>query len=568
MLSAIPERDAIGQFALHAASIRKVFGVRPTGAWLPHGVWEPTLPRILAAANLKFAIVTDRALEAAGVAPGRAAGVYRTEREGQGVALLPRDTIAQDLTGNPSARDLLAHLTARQAAGDPLVTLGLHAAPFGQHPGDPPHADAAWLAAVLAGIAQARGVLEARLPAQAVALGEDQGRIYLPVAAPFGAPPPWERTLVRYRSADRLHKKMLRVSRLVEKLDRYAEDESVRRPDPGQIEQARRYLYRAQTAAPYSHTPHAGLYDPQIRERAWRDVLRGEHTALAALGAADRLIVERADLDADGTEEILLYTPDVAAVVAPFGGALTELSPVGLARNLVDVADRVVEPYHATLPADDPRRALLGTDRWPRSLFRDRFLEPGATPEQVVAGTAAERATGLADRLWEVVAAERHGTDAVRAILQRDATVADASGSVRVRVEKRYTLRGRVISYREELTHRGREVLRVRHAVVLDLFLGGDASTWGVRVADQVGGAREPADRGTAEIVRLEAPGFAISLNLLQPARIWHFPIRTVHQSLGAWHTTVQGLSLWLVRDLAVEPGRKARFDGKLKIET
>jgi len=297
-------------------------------------------------------------------------------------------------------------------------------------------------------------------------------------------------------------------------------------------------------------------------------VLRAESTALAALGAGDRLIIERADLDGDGTDEILLYTPDIALVVAPYGGSVIELSLVAQARNLADVLVRVREPYHEELPAGDPRRALLGEDTFPRALFRDRFLAPDARLRGAASATEEERATGLTDPLWEVVAVERHGSDAVRAILRQDGVVADARGDARIRVEKRYTLRGRVLSYREEIANRSREVLRVRHAVVLDLFLGPDVAACGVVLDDDRVDATETLDRGTGEIVRLEGPGYAVGLNLLQPARVWHFPVRTVYRALGEWHTVVQGLSLWLIRDLAIEPGRKARFDAKVKVET
>jgi len=269
VLPAIPERDAIGQFGIHAAAIRRVFGVRPTGCWVPHGVWEPTLPRVLCAAGMRWAVVPDHVFEAAGVPAGTASGVYRTEREGHPIALLPQDTAVAAVAAEIPVREVIAHLEARAERGDPLVTIGLHGARFGLHPGSSPRRDRGWLKMLLCTVARSRGRLEPRLPSQAVALGVDMGRIYLPAAAPEGSPVPWEQVFIKYEAGDRLHKKMLRVSRLVEKLDRYAEEDGDRpRPDPGDVEQARRYLYRSQTSAAYWHDPHAGLYDPRVRERA------------------------------------------------------------------------------------------------------------------------------------------------------------------------------------------------------------------------------------------------------------------------------------------------------------
>ena len=72
----------------------------------------------------------------------------------------------------------------------------------------------------------------------------------MPSLAPAGIGVPWERHLVRYEAANRLHKKMLRVSKLVSKLGREVEDKahSATRPDPASLVQAHRYLYRAQAA--------------------------------------------------------------------------------------------------------------------------------------------------------------------------------------------------------------------------------------------------------------------------------------------------------------------------------
>ncbi|MGK0347145.1 MAG: hypothetical protein ACI855_003228, partial [Myxococcota bacterium] len=68
VLSSIPEADAVGQYETHATMLRKTFGGRTTGAWLPHDVWDPSLPRVYAAAGLRWVAVPERHLERVGLA--------------------------------------------------------------------------------------------------------------------------------------------------------------------------------------------------------------------------------------------------------------------------------------------------------------------------------------------------------------------------------------------------------------------------------------------------------------------------------------------------------------------
>jgi hypothetical protein len=569
ILPAIPERDAAGQINVHAGRIRTVFGVRPSGCWLPHGMWEPTFPRMLAAAGMKWAVIPDRHLEAVGEPKGQVNGVYRTEREGDVVALLPLDTRVQEIAAEVPVKQVLAHLRDRAKRGDRLVALGLYGSRFGLHPKSSPKKDQSWFATLLAAICKAHRSVEPLLPSHAVALGIDRGRTYLPSLAPPGISVPWERFLVRYESANRLHKKMLRVSQLIGKLDRYVRDDTAPlRPDPTLVEQARRYLYRAQSSPAYWHHTHAGLYDTGVRELAWKDVLRGENTALQAMGASDRLIVELADIDCDGANEILLFTAETAMVVNPSqGGAISELSIYSPARNLADTLSRVIEPYHAELAPDDPLREHAVVDSVPRALFTERFLAPDDTLETVRGGTCKEMGTGFQDRLWEVVSAERHGSDAVRAVLNRDGVITDGRGKHRSRIQKRYTLRRRTLNFRHELTNRGPDLLEVRHALELNLFLGENADGQ-VAVEDVPVPVDQAEDRGVAEIVRVVGSDCSVELHLLQPVRLWHYPIRSIHRHMDQWRDETQGVCLMLVQESSLDGGRSSRLDLKLRVRS
>ena len=129
VLSSIPERDAIAHLSLHASALRQAFGERPSGAEVPWGVWEPTFPRLYAAAGLGWALV-PAGLLATSEEP-EPHGVYRTEREGDCLALLPSDSWLLENRGRVPVEAVLAHLERRAAAGHGLVPLLLDLSPGG-----------------------------------------------------------------------------------------------------------------------------------------------------------------------------------------------------------------------------------------------------------------------------------------------------------------------------------------------------------------------------------------------------------------------------------------------------
>jgi hypothetical protein len=628
VLSAVPERDAIGQLQAHATMIKKVFGVRPSGAWLPHGVWDPAVPRILDRADMKWTLVDDRLISGvmtAGLrvgvpeqAPGAISGVYRAEREGCVVGILPVDARVREVAPDVPVKQIMGHLERRARRGHGLVTVALPASKFTSR------RDQSWLATLLVGIAKASPMIETIRPSDAVTAGPSRGRIYLPSGAPREQLVPWERCLLRYEEANRLHKRMIRVSRLVERLDKMLKEGGPGgwRPDPSQLVQANRYLYRAQAAPVYTHSPHPGIYDPRLRALAWRDVLRAEKVCLEAMRIEERISVENSDLDCDGNDDVILRTPSTMIVIdRAHSAGVIEWSISTMSRNLVDTLTRLPEPYHKQLqdaalaaeespttvdredestdagvlvgqpspPGDaDDEPTLGGIDRRtleaaeqaelakvltqdvrPRVCFVEHLIGPEVTVQDLQRSNYAELGHGLRDGIWQLVSAERHGEDQVRALLHQDGHIEDLGGDKSVRMQKRYTLhREPMLDFRLEVTNRGHEVLRARLALELDLAPGpgGDA----LYLVN--GGERKAitslGDSGEVQDLRLEATDLTLHVVLRKPARLWHYPIQTVHQDGARMVLGHQGVCLVLVWPIELWAQEKTRFDARIAVET
>ncbi|MGZ5556276.1 MAG: glycoside hydrolase family 38 N-terminal domain-containing protein, partial [Candidatus Aminicenantales bacterium] len=67
VLSIIPEEDRLGQIRMMNDFLAENFGQRPRGLWLTERVWEPDLPRTLAAAGIEFTLLDEEHFHYAGV---------------------------------------------------------------------------------------------------------------------------------------------------------------------------------------------------------------------------------------------------------------------------------------------------------------------------------------------------------------------------------------------------------------------------------------------------------------------------------------------------------------------
>ncbi|MCA9493263.1 MAG: hypothetical protein KC621_25200, partial [Myxococcales bacterium] len=273
VLSAIPERDAIAQIVSHAVLVKRLFGVRPRGSWLPYRQWDPGLPRVYERAEVDWVLVDDLAILRHH--PGRPDpwGVWWTERGGHAVRMFATDARAVEMAGDVPIRDLLLYARGRAVQGAVVQFWALRADRFGLADQRDGEADARWLAEFLTGLAGAEH-LRTETPSVAGTMAPERGRTYLPSCAPPDRDHPWERHLLVHPEADRLHKRMLRVSR---QLGRWSNEvqKGEARPDPDGRIQAERYLLRAQGAEVFVPGD-----DPARRWRAWRDLVRAERQIL------------------------------------------------------------------------------------------------------------------------------------------------------------------------------------------------------------------------------------------------------------------------------------------------
>ncbi|MFQ5893430.1 MAG: alpha-amylase/4-alpha-glucanotransferase domain-containing protein, partial [Nitrospinota bacterium] len=404
ILPSIPDRDKVGQIEKLTAKVEELFGMKPEGMWLAERVWEPSLPKPIAQADIRYAIIDDEHFKGAGLTEEETFGAFLTEEQGSPLVLFPSNATARDSMPFRSPEGAVELLVER-AGEDPSRLLVM--ADDGEKFGDWPTTyetvyEQGWLETFFHLLEEHASVIRLTTFGRYLAEHRPRGKLYLPTASymemtRWALPPAliarfdalrrhleetgqwdevrtlvrggfWRSFLVKYPEAGRIHAKMMRVSEKVDKLEESGVDRQT-------VEEARTALWKGQDNDPYWHGVFGGIYIPHLRAATYASLLEAEAIADSHLLPAGDVHIETVDYDRDGTEEIIAEGPALAAIFRPEkGGTLIGLDLKRQGVNLLNTFTRRREAYHAELPADE-----LVYDRYPRVALLDHCLGPGTT---------------------------------------------------------------------------------------------------------------------------------------------------------------------------------------------
>ncbi len=283
VLAAIPEPDRRAQIERMAGWLDRELGgpgsagCPPRGLWLTERVWEPALAASLARAGVAYTAVDDAHFVAAGLEREALWGYYRTEDQGESLAVFP---IHRELRyAVPFAPpDEVVEILRRVAAGGEgrIAVLGDDGEKFGVWPGTHKLCyEEGWLEHFAEAL-EANPWIQIRTPAEALREHPSRGLVYLPTASyhelqewalspaaharyeraaarlepEFGAAAHdllrgghWRNFLARYPETNRLHKRMLRASRRL-----HEPPHGASAADPAGRDAALEHVWRAQCA--------------------------------------------------------------------------------------------------------------------------------------------------------------------------------------------------------------------------------------------------------------------------------------------------------------------------------
>jgi hypothetical protein len=611
ILPAIPDRDKRGQIVKMTRAVRYLFGYEATGLWLAERVWEPHLPKPLAAAGVAYTIVDDTHFFHVGMTEPELVGHFITEEDNATLAILPSAKALRYRIPWATVPDLMQWLRSQAAGDDRVLVMGDDGEKFGLWPGT--HRlcwERGWIESFFAAIEAARDWLTVIPPGEWVKAQPPRGRIYLPTASydemtewslpahaaaqlprikhefedqgrmdilPFLRGGFWRHFMVKYPEINTLHKTMLRVSRRVWRMW----------PGPRR-DAALDHLWQAQCNCPYWHGVFGGIYLGHIRSANYAHLIAAERIADAGRGRRRWVEARTEDLDADGRLEVLVRSDAQVLSIDPAdGGSVIAWDVREAGVNLVNVMTRRAEGYHEALrraiasgeavlyqpdETDSIHTAkvrvkewglerLLTTDWYRRSSFLDHFLAPGGTPGAFARGEVRELGDFVNqpyDATLDVAEAEpAPKRAAVRLAREGHVWIGGMHGPVRV--EKVLVVPA------------GRDGLEVSYRVsnLSSMTLVADfavETNWGTMGRDATVAVREDSFRvGDARQIPLTAAftlrdegwrlSVAASVESPQPPGLWVVPIEVVSASEAGFERTFQGASLVMVWFLRLAPG-------------
>jgi alpha-amylase len=539
ILTIIPEADRQGQLRLMSDFLEERFGSRPRGIWLTERVWEPNLPKTLAAAGIEYTLLDEEHFRCAGAEDIHR--IYITEDEGRPLRLFPIDKKLRYLIPFRPLEEIGRWFDVIRSKGD-LAILGDDGEKFGMWPGTKEWVyDRGWLEEFLTFL-ESDERLETRTFSEALDAFPPEARVYIPPASyeemmEWVLEPEPARILaglkstlpenarrflrggffreffLKYPEINHLHKRMLGVSRRV--LARGDED-------------GRRELYRSQCNDAYWHGVFGGLYLPHLREAAYYHLLQAEKMCPPEPGW------QASDEDADGRVEIFRRDDRYGLRIKPsYGGAITEIDYFPQGRNLCDVLSRRRETYHIPAPAKTqgaggsihelakklPAGAerLFRYDRFPRHCAIDHFLHPGTRPDDFQDSTHGEQGDFVGQPYaWSIVQD--------RLFLSRKGSILAGGSRVPVSIQKEVWPDGSDVHLICTISNLGSGEISLFYACEWNFY--------------QIPEEFSADDSGAS----LSGGGLRFSF---EPARgFWHFPLQTLSQSEEGFDVIHQGYCL------------------------
>lgn len=623
ILSALPERDAVGQLEMMNRWLEKRFGVRPRGAWMAERIWDPYMPRILAAAGLEYTLLDDTHFRYAGLGQDDMYGYWVTEKHGNAVAVFPIDKTLRYSLPFKQPEETLDYFRRTVASRGPTgFTYGDDGEKFGVWPETHEWVyGRKWLERFLTMLSQNGDVVETLTFSQYLDRFPPRGRTYLPLSSyeemmhwALGADAAvehthllhllekegradrflrfmrggvWDNFLAKYPESNQIHKRMLHVS---ERVARVAEKTKAKKKAKPEMVEA---LYRGQCNCPYWHGLFGGLYLGNLRHAVYANLIAAGRLADASLHPAKTWVeVRLTDYLKNLRDDVVAETPELFALIAPSqGGALVELDFKRADFNLSNVMSRRPEEYHKKiLDAAGKSAAAEGEilsihdrvvfkepsletklvfDRFPRHSFIDHIFTSRPSADDLRL-QKFEEAGDFADGVYAPKSIVEK-KDGALALLSREGQATLGGTAAPLRIEKGYRFAGAGAKLKCEyaVTNLGGRPLEFWLGVEWNFtLLAGDALDRYITVSDERYRMNQQGENNgvnkwamTDEYFRFTA-GFESS----RPVHLARYPIETVSQSEGGFESNYQGTCFFALVPLSLQGGRTEKINFTLTL--
>ncbi len=386
ILPFLPDRDKIGQIEKLTKFIKENIGCQPKGIWLAERIWDQHLVKVLVKTGIEYVALDDTHFKMAGLSDADLGGYYTTEQEGETLKIFPISKKLRYMIPFAMPNEILEYFKNKADEGSSLLVMADDGEKFGVWPETFKHVyQDGWLRNFLNLLEENKDWLISTTFSEYLKSHKSKGRIYLPQASyeemmEWSLPPLaqmeledlkekvkdfpdvglwkkflkgglWWNFFAKYPESNNMHKKMLYVSKKVNKMKNMIE----KRKDTtakSNLTEANDELWQGQCNCSYWHGVFGGLYLGHLRNAIYEHLIKAEKITDLYFNSAKDFWqkVEQIDFNGDGEEEILVRNS-----VFNFyfdlnkGGSLFELDYKPKNINIINTLKRTKEAYHRRL---------------------------------------------------------------------------------------------------------------------------------------------------------------------------------------------------------------------------
>lgn len=390
IMAVIPDHDKLGQIKKLSSYCEEKLGVKPNGMWVAERVWEPHLPKPFNQASMRYVILDDTHFKYTGLEEEDLNGYFVTEEEGHKINVFPiSKTLRYTIPFQEPEKTIEYLMNIATEDGQHIAVFADDGEKFGIWPETHKHVyEDGWLEKFFKLLEKNKDWINIVHFSEATNRIKPAGRVYIPTSS-YSEMQHWalpvksfrayeqfeeilkERSLfddygifvrggfwrnfsVKYPEANRMHKKMLRLSNRIQMLKAVVTSDAQGSAEEKArlIEKAQDHLWASQCNCPYWHGVFGGIYLNNIRYAMYKEMLQSENflDVVENGEAVNWFHIEKGDYNADGYDEVLIETRQMDLYVdLDHGAGLFEISYKDVPMNLGDTMTRREEGYHSKL---------------------------------------------------------------------------------------------------------------------------------------------------------------------------------------------------------------------------
>lgn len=549
VLPIIPAQDRVGQIEKMTTYLRKSFGKRTRGCWLPGRIWEPSMASVLCSSGIDYTFLDDTHFEAAGYSGDDLFKPIITEDQGKTVTVFPISRKIMSGFGKIVPRKIVEDMCNDRSSDNKIVVLFPNGCQFGYENGNSLSINHQWLESFLTELKDNRKNIELVHPGKYMRqVRNSSNKGYFPCTSyaeimkwvlpaeqqkdyenlsvklvELGLEPKWiyggffRQFLSKYRESNFLYSKMMHVSVMTNQV----------RGDKYKKKAAKDELWKGQNNLAYWHGNQGGIYDSNNRHSAYKALIEGEK--ITREKGIFKTSLSAVDYDMDGEKEYLYQGHVTNAYVHGKGAVLIEFDHISSSWNYMNTLARYPEPYH------NQEIIQAGYDDYGRYAFADHFIDDKASIDDFSNSSYLEQGSFL-NAYYDAVDYDREHR---KVSFISTGTVVKGGYEYKIEIIKRYSFKRSSIDVDYQIKNLSLHKAELCFASEVNLAYKND-SEFGPKIyrIDDAFKDEIPTDScehtDISQMLTFDCYNNTdISLVLNKPAKMWTFPVYTYSRESG-----------------------------------